>query len=647
MKKVRGIIGTIFTLFVIIFASYIYATSVESSKGGYEITAYNVDIVVNEDNVLHITETIDVYFYEERHGIYRTIPLKGNITRADGRNGKYQADISNITVSEAYSRSDINGTSKNIKLQIGSSTSTIIGEHRYLISYDYSLGSDGVSKYDELYYNIIGAEWDTKISNVTFTIEMPNDDFDKSKIGFTRGEYGSTETSDIEYDIDGNKIIGKYNGSLDEYNGLTVRIELPEGYFKVIDYQKYIDYVVVAIFTIIIFIAFILWFIYGKEKRVVETVEFYPPDGMNSLEVGFAYKGEAFQKDVTSLLVYLASKGYLKIEEKNNNNSFKITKLKEYSGNNDIERLFFKELFATGDVVERGDLINSFYIIKNKILKLFNTDEKKSKIVNKKSFKKRKIIKALIVIIIIIIHIFVPFNIKTIESSTEDLALQFVALPFVIIFIISFMSVLKEISKIKRDKTHIIMLIIMTIFLYFPVLISDYCGYLELDLREWGVLCIGVISIIIMIIFYIIMPSRTKEGAEILAKINGFKRFLKTARKDELESLVEENPSYFYDILPYIYVLDISDKWIKKFESINVSYPDWYESDNEFSTKEFKRSFDHTMYNINHSIGFKYSPNSDSSNRSSSSSKSKSSSGGSSGGGCSGGGSGGGGGGSW
>ena len=50
----------------------------------------------------------------------------------------------------------------------------------------------------------------------------------------------------------------------------------------------------------------------------------------------------------------------------------------------------------------------------------------------------------------------------------------------------------------------------------------------------------------------------------------------KKCLKEKLEMLVNENPTYFYDILPYTYVLGVSNKWIKKFESINVNPPTWY-----------------------------------------------------------------------
>ena len=68
-------------------------------------------------------------------------------------------------------------------------------------------------------------------------------------------------------------------------------------------------------------------------------MEFYPPDGLNSADLGFIYKGRSEQKDIISLLIYLANKGYLKIEEFEEkvlnvikSKQFKIIKIKEYDG---------------------------------------------------------------------------------------------------------------------------------------------------------------------------------------------------------------------------------------------------------------------------------------------------------------------------
>ena len=89
---------------------------------------------------------------------------------------------------------------------------------------------------------------------------------------------------------------------------------------------------------------------------------------------------------------------------------------------------------------------------------------------------------------------------------------------------------------------------------------------------------IGLTSTLAFIVMFFnsYMSKRTPYGTEMLGRIGGFKNFLETAEKDKLETLVMENPQYFYDILPYTYVLGVSDKWMKKFESITVEPPTWY-----------------------------------------------------------------------
>jgi hypothetical protein len=53
------------------------------------------------------------------------------------------------------------------------------------------------------------------------------------------------------------------------------------------------------------------------------------------------------------------------------------------------------------------------------------------------------------------------------------------------------------------------------------------------------------------------MPKRTSYGNEMLGKIKGLKKFFVTTEKDKLEELVMKDPAYFYNILPYTYVLGI------------------------------------------------------------------------------------------
>ena len=117
----------------------------------------------------------------------------------------------------------------------------------------------------------------------------------------------------------------------------------------------------------------------------------------------------------------------------------------------------------------------------------------------------------------------------------------------------------------------------------------------------------------------------------MLTKIKGFKNYLETVEKDKLETLVMQDPEYFYNILPYAYVLGVSDIWINKFETISLKPPSWLDNSTTFDISSFDTFMNTTIDYIQTSIS---SSPTDSSNDSS-------------GGGSSGDGSGGGGGSSW
>ena len=195
---------------------------------------------------------------------------------------------------------------------------------------------------------------------------MPKD-FDSAKLVFSSGSTGSTNNDKVIYNVSENKITGSYNDILGVGEALTVRCELPEEYFIGENFEDedindgninviQITITLTILISIIIPVIFLaisifLWYKYGHDDQVVETVEFYPPQGFNSLEVGFLYKGKADNQDVISLLIYLANKGYINISETEENSlllnskGFKITKFKEYDGNNINEQLFLNGLF--------------------------------------------------------------------------------------------------------------------------------------------------------------------------------------------------------------------------------------------------------------------------------------------------------------
>ena len=616
-KKIIGVI-----LFILSFILISFLPNNSYAVTDYVINSYDINVKVNENNTFDITETITANFYTRKHGIIRTIPLKNTIERLDGSTSTNRVKITNLQVNNDYSKSNSNG---NLAIKIGNQDTYVTGLQKYVIKYTYDIGADQVKDADEFYYNLIGTEWDTRISNVSFSITMPKE-FDASSLGFSSGRYGYTDSDSVSYSVNGNTISGIYTDTLPAGNGLTVRLTLPDNYFVGARNNNTDYYIIIGISLVIVFIAFILWLLFGKDKPVIETVEFYPPEGYNSAELAFLYKGETDDKAIVSLLIYLASKGYLSIKETENKalfastKDFTIYKLKEYDGTNEIEKLFFDGLFRTRSSVTSSDLTNRFYITVNRIKKLLNKKENKTKIFDKKSLQLRGFIIPMMLIIFILITV-KPFY-DTGMLSELPVALIFPGIGF------SLMISILTSSSPKSAKIFIIFWGLLfggiPLFMILPIIFSTSISAITYF--------IGILCIIVLYIFRKIILKRTPFGLEILGKIKGFKRFLETAEKDQLEAMVEKEPEYFYNILPYTYALDVSDKWVEQFENIAVEPPSWYYSNTAFSVHSFGIFMNSTMTRVNTSM---------------TSRPSSSGSGGSSGGGFSGGGSGGGGGSSW
>lgn len=661
-NKIITIFISVFMLIILIIPNYINAETTGYNYNGYDyvIDEYNINMVVNEDNTFDITETITAYFNVPKHGIYRKIPLKNTVTRLDGTKSNNRAQISNIYVDNNFTTYNEDGY-KVIK--IGDASKTFTGSHTYTIKYTYNIGKDPLKNNDELYFNLIGDEWDTIISNISFNIKMPKS-FDKSLLGFSSGYTGSTNSKNVRYIVSENNIKGTLNNTLTPGQALTVRITLPEGYF--VGVKTNIDrfsILVIGIMFSFVFIAYKLWSKYGKDKQVIETVEFYPPEGYNPAEIGYLYEGVSYDESIMSLLIYLADKGYIRIEGKTKNNNLfsretiKIIKLKEYDGDNENEKEFLNGLFLkAGSTIEKASNIQAIesskgnditweeakkratedsrtYVtiyelkynfrstidnIKENVQKQFE-----DKIIEKNSKGKRKWLILMIIVIFMLITIKPILEYSEIGAELLIFALLFPGIGFSVLFAL----VLGKTEKPLK----IFGLIWGSGFGGIPFL-SFVLPCLLQNMFSLMVYILGIACVAILILIFKNMDKRTEYGITILGKIQGFKRFIENAEKEQLENLVMKNPEYFYSILSYAYALGVSDKWISQFEVIALQPPQWSNFESDFSINTLDTFMKTTMKTIEGVA---------------TESSSSSGSGGSSGGGSSGGGSGGGGGGSW
>ena len=126
-----------------------------------------------------------------------------------------------------------------------------------------------------------------------------------------------------------------------------------------------------------------------------------------------------------------------------------------------------------------------------------------------------------------------------------------------------FYKTVNKILKMVNTKQFIIRTIFSSETIFSKILsvvmsiamISGYClglrnvvFYTPTIYRIAFVLAIIACGVIMFFDHY--MPKRTEYGTEVLGRLRGFRTFLQTAEKDRLETMVEREPQYFYNILP-------------------------------------------------------------------------------------------------
>lgn len=568
----------LFTFFITIIFSF---GNVNALNENFEITNYKVKMIVNEDNSYEITETIDVKFNTERHGIIRSIPLRTNTGKTAG--------ITDVNVEgNKYETSVESG---NYYIKIGDPDKFANMNESYIITYTFHMGNDYVEGYDELYFNLIGLEWDVYIRNSSFEIIMPKE-FDTSKINFTYGKANSTENSEVTYKVQNNTITGKLNTELRPNEGLTVALPLLEGYFikNVPVLGEFIRKDYNVIYLIVTLIAILLWGLIGKNRRIFPTVEFYPPNGLTPTDMGFIYDGEINPYDVTALIIYWADRGFIEIEQqdikagflgKRKKKKILLHKLKPIDENSkEYEKTMFEALFKNaieGRTVSIDELKYEFYstvvTVKSSVKSLWQG--------NKKSRIYSYIAKPLAVLINLFALIAAIATGYGIIYKYERGFFSDIIIFAVMVGVVMFLPVVKISGLIHKWKKMLPRNRVKPLLKYgILLLITAGFGLWNMNYDMRLMLASGYITCFAITLLAQSIAKRTKIGDSFMEKILGFKDFIIYAEKDRINKMVEENPKYFFNVLPYAMVLGITDKWAKKFEKITIEPPSWYKADN-------------------------------------------------------------------
>jgi len=551
MKKISFILAFVLTFLFIVNPSY---------AENFFIKNYKVKMQVSNDRVVNVDEEIQVYFTNPSHGLIRDVSKKG------------RDSIKKISATELVSASC---SATNCSIKMGNPNKTITGDKTYRISYNYDIKSDK----NEFYYNIIGTNWDTTINMVDFEVVMPSK-FDPKKAGISIGKYGTKGFDGGAYfSVNGTTIKGMTTKPLNPNEGVTLRIEVPNDYFS--DVENNDIFFALTILIIATLMSFFFWLKFGKDDRVVQVVSFSAPKNLNPVEAEIVYKGKATTSGLVSLIVYLASKGYIGIDT-SDKDSFVLHKTKHFEGLKNEERIFARAIFGRDKVANQKQLETSetFYKKCSEIVDEYN--KKRTDVYEESSidiFQQAFSLLCLITAIVATLAVVFDFNLGLIIEN------GFIAIfPIVAIFI-----VIAGLGRKRSTFSKIYLIIFALCFGGIPLL-SMLNSFDDLVENPWYAL-LGLVCIIICSICFYHLPKRNKTGVELQGELLGLKKFIETAEKHRLETMVKDDPSYFYSILPFAYILGVSNVWIEQFESImnTADYDKHYIDANAFNN--FANSF--------------------------------------------------------
>jgi uncharacterized membrane protein len=362
----------------LILISVVWKTA-EAASNFEVIKEFRVEAIINADSSLLIKEAILYDFGDKlKHGIFRRIP------RADS-----EINILNVTdESENSYQYSVQAKRDYFEIKIGDPNKTIKGRHWYHISYKVKDEIRFFDDHDEFYWNVTGTEWEVPIEKSSIEIYLPQK-IKQEDLQFEcfTGPFGSKEKNCFWKTNEEGNIYFQSQAGLKPGEGLTIvlgwpkRIVAEPGIFeKAVRFFKKHWPLVIPVFVLI----FVLkeWWQKGRDFPLKKPIiaQYEPPDNFGPAEVGTIIKQKVDSQDVSAIIIDLATRGYLKIQEVNSRRflfeklDYIFIRLKDFYKSDslkDYEKRILECLFGTKESVTLSSLKNNFYLslnsIKNKI----------------------------------------------------------------------------------------------------------------------------------------------------------------------------------------------------------------------------------------------------------------------------------------
>lgn len=496
----------------------------------WEIARFDARYTVSEDGSVIVEEEIHPSFHGSYNGIERYIPIE--YPGPEGTSFKLYLNVLSVTDEtgntiryEKSMRSERlmgGGTGRFLKLRIYAGGEDV--ERTIHITYRAANAIRFFKDHDEFYWNVTGSDWKVPIQAATAFVALPSGAAGQVKVHNYTGAYGST-SQDATSSIDGSNVSFEANHPLPPRSGLTVALWIPKGVLHQPSAMTRFFWFVGANPGILLpvwafVVMFGIWYWKGRDPDSGLSVApmYEPPKDMTPAECGTLIDDNLQSRDITSTLIDLAVKGYLKIVETGEKGI--LFKDKDYTlrlmkprsewpllAAHEVEILnnIFPEM--TAEETTLNSLKNRFYVALPSI--------------------RREIMGAL-----------KAKNIYSVDPETAS-GLTLVGVLIIVI----------------------------------PVLWLQMTGHINL-FNSIPVLIGGLLlSAVFVFLFGHYLTAKTLLGARLRVHCLGFKEFMTRVDADRLKRMP---PDTFEKFLPYAMAFGVEQQWAKAFEGLITEPPSWY-----------------------------------------------------------------------
>lgn len=494
-----------------------------AQQRSWRISDFSADIDVHKDGSADINERISMVFIGEYHGIHRYIPV--DYVGPEGSNYSLFLKVRNVTDEEGqklkYS-TKTQGGYRVLTILIPGAADT---SKRIHILYSVRNAVKFFDGHDEFYWNVTGNGWSVPIDAAAAYVRFPPDAAEKLRAQSFQGVYRSDEKAMT--DIQGTNVMAQTSNPLAARGGLTVDIFLPKG---VLDSPSAFTKALwllgsnpIVFLPIVAFIVmFSLWWVKGRDPQAGLSVApmYEPPKGMTPAEVGTLIDDSTDPRDITSILVDLAVRGYIKIREE------QVSQLLVFK-KKDYVFILLKGQEQWGDLAsfEREMMVNLF-----------------------------------------------PGGVPA-ETHIAELRNRFyVAIQPIKGYV---MAALKEkgMYTLDPESAHGYW-ILGAVITAIPFVLAGY--FLHVDFSQSGIWMFAalLLAAVIVFLFSRIMSAKSLKGVRTRVEILGFQEFMNRVDADRLKRMP---PDTFEKFLPYAMALGVEHRWAKAFQGIVQNPPTWYE----------------------------------------------------------------------